>query len=854
MLSRFSLYFLLFSIFSSSLPSQSHDLFYFIPQGDYDPAIPTPKEFLGHEVGEFHVTHDKLYYYVKKLSELSDRITLTEYARSHEKRPLVYLTITSPANHAKVEQLRIEHKKLTDTKVSESVQIDNMPIVIYQGNSIHGNEASGANGALAMCYYLAANRSDRIDELLDQSIILFDPSFNPDGLQRFSTWVNTHKGKNLISDNNSREYSEAWPGGRTNHYWFDLNRDWLLLTHPESRGRVNTFQMWKPDILTDHHEMGTNSTFYFMPGHPSRTNPNTPQLNYDLTEKIGGFHAKALDKIGSLYYTKEGFDDYYYGKGSTYPDAQGCIGILFEQASSRGHLQQSDNGLLSFPFAIRNQVTTMFSTQDAAVALRKEILEFKRQSFLETKELAKKNPIKAYVFGEPIDPYRTNRFIDILLRHHIEVHKLKADYKDTGLNLKKEEGYVVSLDQDQYRLAKTIFEKVREFQDSLFYDVSAWTMPLAFDIPYAEIKENSSGMLGERLSAAPNNSGQLISVSEPYAYVCEWHQSLAPRFLNQLLKLGVNVNLANDEFESAVSSGTKKFLRGSLIIPTGNNQTKSKEELNILVQKLAIENHITVYGVQGGGIVTGVNLGSRSHTKITDPKALMLIGDGVSSYDAGELWHHFDQVWDMAIPMVDLEDFGRLNLNDYNTIILPSGSYAGLNRHADNLKSWIQSGGNVIAIEGAIKWLQSKEFVKLEVQAATTSAAPNKSLNYSDAEAERGSRVTGGMIVNLDIDITHPLFYGYYRNHLAMFKQGNDYFKAQSDVYNTPGKYSSNPVMSGYIHKENAEKLPSSASVFKASLGRGKIICLVDNPVFRGYWWGAHKLLANSLFFGDSIF
>ena len=230
---------LAFLFMSQLVWAQDIDLSYYLPQDiTYDQSIPTPKEVIGHEVGEWHVTHDKLYYYMKELAEASDRVSITEYARSHENRPLVYLTITSEKNRENLEEIRLEHKKLTDPSESGSVDIDNMPVVIYQGNSIHGNEPSGGNGALATAYYLAAAQGAYIDDLVDNAIILLDPCYNPDGFQRFSSWVNSHKGKNLISDPNSREYNEVWPRGRTNHYWFDLNRDWLLLTHPESQGRI----------------------------------------------------------------------------------------------------------------------------------------------------------------------------------------------------------------------------------------------------------------------------------------------------------------------------------------------------------------------------------------------------------------------------------------------------------------------------------------------------------------------------------------------------------------------------------------------------------------------------------------
>jgi len=850
-------------LLASFCTGQDIDLSYYLPDITYDESVITPKEFLGHEVGEMHVTHDKLYYYMKELAEASDRITLTEYARSHEKRPLIYLTITSPANHNRIDQIKAEHKKLTDTKMSKDVDIENMPLIIYQGSSIHGNEPSGANGALAAVYYLAAGQGSKIEKLLNDVVILFDPSYNPDGLQRFSTWVNTHKGKHLISDSNSREYSEVWPRGRTNHYWFDLNRDWLLLTHPESQGRIRVFHEWKPDILTDHHEMGTNSTFFFQPGIPSRTNPNTPQLNQDLTYKIGEYHGRALDKIGSLYYTKESFDDYYYGKGSTYPDAQGCIGILFEQASSRGHLQESSNGLLTFPFTIRNQVTTMLSTQDAAVGLRKEILEYKRQSFLEARDLAKKNSVKGYVFGDPADPVKVNRFLKILLSHQIEVHHISEDINIDGTQLNSGNGYMVSLDQDQYRLAKSIFERQSDFKDSLFYDVSAWTLPLAFDIPHMEV--SSKLRTGAHISEISTIGNTLSANEDTYAYLINWDHYNAPRALKKLLKKGIIVKLANESFtiEKGVTTVDGKaknsftFDRGTLIIPNGNNQTLDKSSLHRLMKEIAEHNDLHIMGAESGLVVSGVNLGSRSLGNLDDPQAVILIGDGVNSYDAGELWHHLDQNLEMAVPMIDVNRFGRLDLSNYKTIIMPDGNYNRINGQKEKLSNWVRAGGNIIAIKGAIRWLKNQDILSLEYKTSEKGkekkgVKSDKIPAYSGANEERGAKFTGGMIAMIDIDNSHPLFYGYSRNQLPVFKRGNDFFKPLGGDYNSPGRYSKNPVLSGYLHKENLAKMPGAISVFSSQMGRGKIIGLVDNPVFRGYFWGNSKLFANALFLGHS--
>ena len=409
-------------------------LSYYLPDSvTYNPAIPKPKDIIFHEVGEWHVTHDRLVNYMKAIASAApDRVKIETMGFSYENRPQVLLIITSPANQKRLEEIRLQHIQLTDPTKSASVDISNMPVVVWIGHSIHGNESSGSNASLLSAYYLAAAQGKQIDELLDKVVILFDPSFNPDGLQCFSTRANQHKSKNLNSDPNSREFNEVWPGGRFNHYWFDLNRDWLPAVHVESQNRLTWFHKWKPNILTDHHEQGSNATFFFQPGVPSRVNPLTPAKNQELTAKLGKYHAAYLDRIGSLYFTKENYDDFYYGKGSTYPDVQGCIGILFEQASSRGHLMQTSNGLLSFPFTIRNQFVTALSTLEGAKNLREEFLSFQRDFFRNAVSEATSDPVKGFVFEKKGDDKTMGEFITMLGRHQIAVQPFKNDLNVGG--------------------------------------------------------------------------------------------------------------------------------------------------------------------------------------------------------------------------------------------------------------------------------------------------------------------------------------------------------------------------------------------------------------------------------------
>ncbi|NUO03748.1 MAG: zinc carboxypeptidase, partial [Saprospiraceae bacterium] len=604
--------------------AQKHPLTYYLPDIPYDAAIPTPEAFLGYQVGEWHISHDLLVAYMKVLDAASPRLTLTEYARTHENRPLLHLTITSEKNHGRVDEIKTQHRRLNDPAQSASLDITNMPAILYQGFSIHGNEPSGGNAAVLVAYYLAAGQSPEVLKLLEETVIIFDPCFNPDGFNRFASWANVHKNKNMTPDPQDREYNEAWPGGRTNHYWFDLNRDWLPAIHPESQGRLKLFHEWKPNVLTDHHEMGTNATYFFMPGEPQRVNALTPQRNQDFTSKFAEYHAEALDKIGSLYYTREGFDDFFIGKGSTYPDVNGCVGILFEQASSRGHIQQSENGLLTFPFTIRNQVTTALSTQKASVELRLDLLNFQRDFYKTALDESRADSRRAFVFGDPHDEARTGMFVELLRRHQIEVYRLGSSINAGGQRFEPQNSFVVPLEQSQYRLIRGIFETNTAFKDSLFYDISSWTLPLAYNIPFAAVdRKTAAGNLLGAKADAPEARVQALSKSD-YAYLFEWDNYFAPRALNYLLQQGLRAKVSSDAF---VSDG-RNFSRATILIPA-KGQDKDPQTVFQLMEKAASMSGIMIHSAKTGLTPEGSDLGSSRFRPLHLPKVMLVIGDGV---------------------------------------------------------------------------------------------------------------------------------------------------------------------------------------------------------------------------------
>ncbi len=614
------------------LSAQVEQSYYLYDNHPYNPDIPTPQSVLGYEVGEWHVSHDRLVQYMTALAQASERITLENRGYTFERRPLLLLTITSPENHQRIDEIKAQHQQLT-TPEGSNLAVENMPAVLYQGFSIHGNEPSGANAGLLAAYHLAASEDPETLTLLDEVVVLFDPSFNPDGLQRFAYWANTNRSMNLNPDNNDREYSEVWPGGRTNHYWFDLNRDWLPTQLPESQARIKTYIDWLPNVLTDHHEMGTNSSFFFQPGIPDRVNPLTPDMNQKLTQEIGKFHAAAFDELGSLYYSEEDYDDFFYGKGSTYPDINGSIGILFEQASSRGHLQNSDNGVLTFPFTIRNQLTAAFSTLKAVKTLRVSLLEYMRSFYSNAAAEAAKSKQKALVFGNPKDPAGAYEMARVMDRHGIQLHKIRQSSRINGQEYPEASSYVVPLNQKKSRLIKALFNIQTQFKDSLFYDISAWSFPHAFNQNYSYL--NDSKQLGAPLTPLQKPEGT-VSQKGSYAYLFEGHSYYAPKALYSLLSKGIRVKVSMLPF----TRNGVRYDYGTYMVPV-QNQSLDADALYALMQSVAKDNALSVLGVNGGS-TEGIDLGSRNFRAVELPKVALLVGDGVRSYDAGEIWHLMD--------------------------------------------------------------------------------------------------------------------------------------------------------------------------------------------------------------------
>ena len=827
-------------LMSSALFGQVHLEYYLDQNHTYDESIPKPKSILGYEVGDWHVSHDKLVNYMIQLADSSDRIQMENRGSTFEGRPILLLTITSPSNHEQIAEIKKRHIDLTDVGANK-IEIEKQPLVVYQGFSIHGNEPSGSNAGILLAYHLAASQEPETLKILDELVILFDPSLNPDGLQRFSYWANTNKNQNLTADPNDREFNEVWPGGRTNHYWFDLNRDWLPAQLPESQARIKTFSSWLPNILTDHHEMGTNSSFFFQPGVSSRVNPLIPVKNQEITSKIASYHVKGLNKLGSLYYSEENYDDFYLGKGSAYPDVNGGIGILFEQASSRGHIQESENGLLTFPFTIRNQLTAAFTTLKAATSMRIEILSYFKEFYSNSRNTASKSKQKSIIFSSGKDPVKSYQFAKILERHKIKVHKLNGTLTRDGKKYNSENSYIIPLEQKKHQLIQAIFTKQTKFKDSLFYDVSSWTFPYAFNLNYSI--ENSNTLIGKEITDIKPFKGKVVSKAN-YAYLFEAHNYLTPKLINHLLEHNVRIKVGLTPF---ILNG-KKYDYGTYMIPV-KNQNMSEEDLYNILKDGADFSHITIYGTETG-YTRGIDLGSRDFSTVKKPEIAILVGEGIRSYDAGEIWHLLDTRHKISISKIDIRELNKVDLSRYTHFIIPSFEGSGLDSQVEKLKEFVREGGTIIGYRYTSKWLKKNKFIDIEFLKKELIA---KDISFGNKDKFTGAQLTSGAIFNTKLDKSHPINFGFQNENLPFFRNTNLYIKPNKQSYNNPIQYTANPLLSGYVTKENLELLKNSVPFQTQKMNRGRVIILTDNTNFRAFWYGTNRILTNALFLSDKM-
>jgi hypothetical protein len=830
----------------------AYTLSYFLPQGNYtyNQKIPTPGSILGFQIGQQHAGWDQVVDYMKTLAQHSDRVTVRETGRTYQHRPFIEVVFTSAGNQKNIDRIREEHLKLSDVNQSGSLPLNDMPVIVNLIYSIHGNEASGVNASLAAAYFLAAAEGKEIDDLLKNEIVVMTPGANPDGINRFASWVNSSRSLTDVSDLKSREFTEPWPSSRTNHYWADCNRDWLMAQHPEGVNGLNVYFKWLPNVVADYHEQGATRPYYFSPGHPKRTHPLTPQLNQDLTAEITAYTAKTLDQIGTTYYSKEGYDDFYYGKGAAYGDIHGSVCLLYEQGSARGHLRQTVNGEWSFAWTTRNQALASYATLVAAHEMRPRLLAYQKEFYERAASNAGKEAVQGYVFDTRGSKSVAFHFLENMSHHRIDVYRLAKDYSTNGKTFKKEDSYVIPVAQKNSTMVKTVMENCLEYIDSTFYDISTWTFPHAFNLKYVPVN-TTAGLLGESVNENIFPSGQVTGGKSKIGYVFENKEFYTPKIVYELLRKGVRVNVGSRPFLLQSGNVKKKMGYGTLQVLV-QNQLLSSEELYEALVDLAKITGVDIYSLSTG-LMADVDMGSPAFKPLTQPKIAMLVGRGMGIPDSGEIWFLLDKRFQMRPVLIESPSLTDKDLQAYNIIIMANG-IPNLSKTSEAaLKDWIAAGGTLIAGGKACEWVNETGILSLKTKSTAVNTDSTAYRPFEDKLTANAGKSIDGVILNCRLDKTHPLAWGLDQDEIAVMKNGNIIFRKDSSPYASPLHYTSNPLLSGFLSVNNRNLIKNSPAVFAKPYKSGIVIVFADDMNFRSYFFGTSKIFMNAILFNQCI-
>lgn len=810
--------------------------YFFDPSIRFDRAIPSPETFLGYKLGTRITEHHRILDYYEKLAALSDKAALIEIGQTYEHRKLRVLIVSSAENIRQLDAYKAARKPVRNGERVET------PLIVFLGSTVHGNETSGAEAALLSAYYFVAAQNEEVAKELEETVIFIDPVRNPDGQERFASWVNSNA--SFFTDNTSaydREHTEGYPRGRGNHYWFDLNRDWVTIVHPESKARVALYQDWLPHAQVDHHEMGANSTLFFEPTDPEGNESRyVPKANYKLNALFADAYSKAADKIGSLYYTKESFDNKNPNFGSTYPDYNGAVGVLVEQGSSRGIRQESENGPLSFAFTVRNQLATSIATVDAAFANKGALLDLQQEFFGAKADKA----AKAFIVGDSYDRSRLENFIGLLLAHRLEVYENPEDVTAGENKYEKGKSYLIPADQPNRALVGVIFDEAKDYADPAKLGYGAgFSVAYSTGLSYDRVTGKKRG---NRITSLAGRTSPAFSRSE-YAYLIDYRDSQSQQLLFRLLEKGVPVKVASRPFSIRTDEGVRDFTYGSLLIPVRNqNQTLTSEQLYTELRELSSGTGVEIVPVATGYNAKGADLGSSTFRALSQPKALVVTGGNISSTEAGEVWHLFDQKLHYPLTRVDAGTFPRTPLNRFNRIILAGGDYSFLGKQEiEALKGWVRNGGVLITINSASRWAISNGLTSAKLQSARADTTRRAAPSAGDFFRER----IPTSVFETEIDLTHPLAFGLTGHKLPVIRESN-LFLAPLQGSGTVSVYTESPLLNGYLPETAQATLKGSASILSERQGSGGIVLFAEDPLFRGHWDATTRTFVNAVAFG----
>jgi hypothetical protein len=844
--------------------------FQFDPDLTYDKDIPSPEQHLGYKLGEKFSLYAHVVDYFELLAASSDKITLNQYGTTYEGRPLYNVVITSSENQKNIESIRERHFQLLDDGYADKQSlIESEPVFTSMSYNIHGNEASSTEAVMQVAYRLVAAQDQATQNVLDNSVIILYICINPDGRDRYAYWYTTVARSEPGIHPRDLEHYAPWPNGRTNHYWFDLNRDWIWGVHPESRGHTAEYLRWMPQVHVDYHEQGYNSNYFTMPG----TTPRNKLLpdNYEaLSDTFGMANVKAFDKNQLNYFTREAFDFFYPGYGSSYPSTMGAIGMLTEQGGigAGRAIETEDDYILTFRQRIFDHYTTSIATIKKAAEHKELFLKYSADAWNPTKKKSK----TTYYFLPADQGGYVDDVITILLRQGIEVEQLQKDVSLKGIKdyrngqagerTLKAGTYVMSTNQPRHLFLSSIMDRNMMIEDSVMYDMATWSAPLAYNLDayYSESPLKLSNL--KKLSEAPTHEGALSNQDAQYAYVINWNQRHAPKALTHLWEKKYHVRSVQEAF----TVDGKTYPPGTLVILKGRNRANI-EQMAADMQAIAKATGVEIHGLNSGRVEEGLDLASRKSRPVKMPRVAMLVEPPFSTYTCGQIYFLFDQETELPVERIrtsilqqtSLPKFGArygyADLWDYDVLILPGGG-SGLKemfkeKALEELKNWVKAGGVLVATESAGKFFTKGESkfseVKLKESKKDSSDAATY-LAYEDREDFYGKKRIPGSALQAKVDISNPLAFGL-KEDLYSLKFGNDALVPDPDLQ-TVGYYakdSTSLLVAGYASKENLSHLAGQTFAGVLPMGKGKLVFLLDNTQYRMFWRGPSRMMQNAV-------
>jgi len=811
-------------------------------------SLQSPDQFLGYKVGTRYTRHHKVVEYFKSVAAALPSMVKTEkYGETNEGRELMIAYIATPENLKNLEAIRLNNLRIAGTAKDKTAPIvKDAPAIVWLSYNVHGNETSSSEAAMMTLYALVDPTNAQTKEWLKNTVIIIDPCINPDGRDRYVNWFNSMVGKNYNPNPQSREHVEPWPGGRSNHYNFDLNRDWAWQTQVETQQRLVKYNQWLPQIHVDYHEQGFNEPYYFAPAAEPYHELITP-WQHEFQEMIGRNHAKYFDANGWLFFTKERFDLFYPSYGDTYPIYNGSIGMTFEQGgikSGLGVLKADGDTLTLLDRATHHFTTGLSTIETASKNAQKLIDEYKR--FFDDARSAKHLTYKTYILtSDNADKLAAAE--KLFKANGIEYGVLSNTtfkgfnyntLKEGDANLKKYH-IAVSMQQPKSVLATVLLEPKGNLSDSNTYDITAWAVPYAFGLDAYAVKENLAVTTKPAESATP-----AILPAKKYGYLIKYNSLASAKVMANLLKQGIKIRMANLPF----TYNKENYDRGTLIVLSKGNPT----DVNLKITDAVKGSSVAVSVVETGVMDKGADFGSPDISFINAPKVAMLSGEQTSSTAAGEVWNFFDQTLDYPITLFNAADLARVSLKDYTVLIVPDGYYRNLNDKAigDKLKEFVRGGGKIVALDNAVMqfangdWgLKPKEDKADDKDKKDEYAAIKK---YADNDRSRISDQIPGAIYKIDLDNTHPLAYGY-PNYYYILKQDDNIYQFLKDGWNV-GTIKKEAYVTGFGGVKVKAKLKDGTLFGVQNMGNGSIVYLSDDPIFRLFWENGKLLFCNAVF------